>query len=455
LQQDKVDIYSYCKERLKSTYKLQWTSAILMFVAFFTAYISSVVRHSDKLGLILMFHSMFLIRILVLWNFNKFYEGKEKKWFYQMEWFFGITGFLYGISFTSIIMLVAQMFPQYYLIFVLIFFNLMLGNFRSAIPSFKYFIFIMLGVCVSLIFVIDKEFPIDIIVFYLVGLGAFVIYLIKSQYQLTSDFVLKLRLLDEQKKYIGDLKKQIKLEEELQTQKEMNIQNARLTALGEMAAGIAHEINNPLTIIALHIKTLSKKFGSEVPSKEVWDTTSTKILDTVDRASKIVSSLRSFSRDGALSKLEIITFRSILDGTLVFIEKRFEHHNIPLEIKFECSEELKVEVNEISCSQVVVNLLNNAFYELEKNLELPKKWCKIIVRENSEFLEVRIIDSGLGVPSDIQEKLFTPFFTSKPPGEGTGLGLSLSKSMMRDMGGDLVFEKEASNTTFLLSLKLK
>jgi PAS domain S-box-containing protein len=253
-------------------------------------------------------------------------------------------------------------------------------------------------------------------------------------------------VLDENGKVIKILGTTQDITERFKIQLQM-IQSNKMASLGEMASGIAHEINNPLAIIKMTALQMQKNINED---NTVLKNGVTKIDSTVDRISKIIQGLRTFSRDGRNDPFEIVSFDHLIDDILSFCKERLKHHSIQL-IKEDFDPNLVFEGRQIEISQVILNLLNNAIDAVDP-LEEEDKWIRISAKNNGSFLEIKITDSGKGIPLETQAKMFQPFFTTKEIGKGTGLGLSLSLTIIKNHLGEIFLDNDSPNTCFVLRL---
>lgn len=257
-------------------------------------------------------------------------------------------------------------------------------------------------------------------------------------------------LLDESDEIIRIVGSSQDITERLKIQSQM-IQSSKMASLGEMASGIAHEINNPLTIIKLAASQLQKNIDSKEPDLAGSIISISRIDSTVDRISKIVLGLRTFSRDGKNDPVELVSVDELLEDMLSFCIERLRHHAIKL-IKDNILPDLLFEGRKIEITQVLLNLLNNSIDAIEL---AEHKWIKISVLNDGQYLEIKVTDSGAGIPLELQNKIFQPFFTSKEIGKGTGLGLSLSQTIMKNHQGELFIDLKSQNTSFVLRLPKK
>jgi C4-dicarboxylate-specific signal transduction histidine kinase len=244
------------------------------------------------------------------------------------------------------------------------------------------------------------------------------------------------------------------LTEDLATQKTIELQRAKLissskmAALGEMAAGIAHEVNNPLAIIAGKTDLLLQRLESGItPSSEQLKDSLAKISVAAMRASKIITSLKSLSRNAEQDPMVNLKFEDVLQEALGLCSEKFKLNGI--DIRLSLSSGAYIRVRSTQVAQIITNLLNNAF---DAVLPLEEKWIEIKVIKMVNKIKVLFIDSGHGIPHELQSKLMQPFFTTKEVGRGTGLGLSISRGIAEEHGGDLYFDPTHANTCFVLEL---
>ena len=239
----------------------------------------------------------------------------------------------------------------------------------------------------------------------------------------------------------------VEAREHLKIQEAKSFYTAKLVSLGEMAAGIAHEINNPLAIIqgsSDQMEKILQRRDFEVSKIIDYNT---KIQKTVDRISRIIKSLKGLARNGENDPFVHFHFQSILDPCIEINRQRFRDQNVNLEIvPFDTSFEITGQ--EIQLTQVLMNLLNNAF---DAAIETAaSRWVRIELVTTDQFYDIMVQDSGNGIPKGIRNKIMEPFFTTKPVNKGTGLGLSISKNIMEKHGGILILDDSYPHTTFIM-----
>jgi PAS domain S-box-containing protein len=240
-----------------------------------------------------------------------------------------------------------------------------------------------------------------------------------------------------------DISKLVDSEEKLRAERVRALQNAKLASLGEMSAGVAHEINNPLAIINGTVRLLAKHVGDPQKFSAKIDA----IERATDRINRIVSGLRKFSRSSDRQTPKEHQLDQIVLESMVLTEAKARRHDVRIYLC--CERSLKILCNEIEIEQTLVNLLNNAIDAVQDG---KVKWVHIHVFEGDSDVVLQIRDSGQGIAKEVQTKLFQPFFTTKEVGEGTGLGLSIVKGILDEHGASIELLAEA-NTCFEIRFK--
>ena len=248
---------------------------------------------------------------------------------------------------------------------------------------------------------------------------------------------------------LRDMSDRRNFESKIQEQQLQIMSSAKMAALGEMAAGIAHEINNPLASIMARAQVLGE-MAHERPTialERMCDFTD-KISQMSERIARIIRSLRFFARDGEMDPIEARPLRELIDETLELCRARFRSQNVNIEVKLE-SESLVIWSRPVQISQVLLNLLSNAF---DAVTQLDERWVVIEAKKSPQGLVLSVTDSGSGIQDAIASKIMLPFFTTKEVGAGTGLGLSISSGIIQGHGGALHLDRASPNTRFVVSL---
>lgn len=227
------------------------------------------------------------------------------------------------------------------------------------------------------------------------------------------------------------------------------LQSARMATLGEMAGGIAHEVNNPLAIIHGRAQQILRALDCGPIDVEKLKLDIGKIESTAERIAKIVKGLRTFSRDSKGDPLMCESVQGMVHEVLDLARERFKNHEIDLQVSIK--DEVHVLCRSQQFGQVLLNLVNNAH---DAVVNLPEKWVRIEVKRAGNAARISVVDSGNGIAPQVAMKMMNPFFTTKDVGKGTGLGLSISKGIAEDHGGRLVYDSTASHTTFVFELPL-
>lgn len=251
---------------------------------------------------------------------------------------------------------------------------------------------------------------------------------------------------------------------QVQTQQVTLVTQSKFSALGEMAGGIAHEINTPLGSISINSEGISEIVRSENPNLREISGMADDITLMVRRIADIIRSLRTFSHHSDQLPHKLVPVQIIINDTISLCRERFKNHRIDLRIKQD-SPDLRLYCNSIQISQVLLNLLNNAFDAVEQQSAAPntgdlgtERWVELRVStpntQAPKNIEISVTDSGHGISAAVQEKMFQPFFTTKPIGRGTGIGLSVSHGIAKQHGGQLTYDPDSKNTRFVLIIPM-
>ncbi len=249
---------------------------------------------------------------------------------------------------------------------------------------------------------------------------------------------------------IRDISDKMAAGEALDNERGKLLAASKMATLGEMAAGIAHEINNPLAIIQGKAWLLKKQVDENKMDPVTFNAGLLAIHDTTTRISKIIHGLKAFARHADKDPFVEITISSIIDDTLELCREKFKNHGIPIRIGGKRPHLL--ECRGVQISQVFLNILSNAFDAIEGTTD---PWVEVQIKELDSGIEVTFTDSGPGILQAIQEKMFQPFFTTKEIGKGTGLGLSITKGIVESHGGEFFYDKGCINTKFIIRLPKK
>lgn len=229
-------------------------------------------------------------------------------------------------------------------------------------------------------------------------------------------------------------------------------QASRLSSLGAMAGGIAHEINNPVTIIMGMLKMLIKELATDKPvNREKMSGVLEKARQYTERISKIVKGIRALSRDGSRDPFILSKVQDIIDNTFGLCEASIQTNSIQLSYDLE-DPNLSIECRPVQISQVLLNLINNS---LDAIGDRKDPWIHVAVKMiNEDIVEFSVTDCGEGIPEDIANQLMQPFFTTKGAGKGTGLGLSISQEIIKAHSGKFALDREFPNTRFYIQIPI-
>ena len=247
-----------------------------------------------------------------------------------------------------------------------------------------------------------------------------------------------------------DVTEKEKISKELEEQQSKVIQASKFSTLGEMASGIAHEINNPLTIILGFTTKLSRLAENESLDKDTAKKIGSKINEMITRIAKIIKGLRALSRDSSNDPMEPVSVNDVINDGLYLCHQKFKFQGIELRVDHIPSD-LYILGRQVEITQVLLHILSNAY---DATQELEDRWISVNVNESdNNSITIAITDSGKALDKEMIEKALNPFFTTKDIGKGTGLGLSISRGIIENHGGSLKFDTDSENTKVIINLQ--
>ncbi len=233
------------------------------------------------------------------------------------------------------------------------------------------------------------------------------------------------------------------LEEKERTQKQL-IQSEKLAALGIVAAGIAHEVKNPLAIIIQGVEYLRTSVDSDIHMADIVE----RIKKSAFRADSIIKGLLSFTRQMPI-QTEQMEIAPIIEETLSFIDHQLKSKHIKLVKQFSPGlPKVTVDINQIK--QVFLNLLLNSIDAIQDRGTITISAEKVEIAPGENHLQITLADTGCGIPKDIIEKVFDPFYTTKDSSGNAGLGLSIAKGIIDKHHGTIKIESESEGGTCVI-----
>lgn len=245
---------------------------------------------------------------------------------------------------------------------------------------------------------------------------------------------------------VRDMTERILLEEQL-------VQSAKLAAVGRLISGIAHEVNNPVSIIKLHIASVMQNIDSQKLPEDLIETLRV-IQRQNDKIGQIIAGLQAFSRQGYFSP-DWINVNQTVHTALRLVENTLQNQDIVYQAELEDSLP-KVFLDPIRIEQVLLNLFNNAIEAMPGGGILTISTTLKTDQTDENWLVIRVRDTGTGIEEDHLAQLFDPFFTTKEVGEGTGLGLSVSYGLIQEHRGRIeVSSQPGKGSEFQIYLPVK
>jgi len=250
---------------------------------------------------------------------------------------------------------------------------------------------------------------------------------------------------------VEDLTDRLRMEEEARQHRERLAHVTRLSALGEMAAGIAHEVNQPLTAIATYAQACSRIVAAHGRSDSRLPDALEKVTEQAQRAGEIIRRLRDLVKK-RVSDRELVSVDDVVCDAIRLGEVDARVHDTRIEVITSGQQPAAI-VDPVQIQQVILNLIRNGIEAMDGVCPADRKITVTVTGNDGEFSQISVTDRGSGLEESNAERLFGPFYTTKP--SGMGMGLSISRSIVTAHGGRMWFSRNAgAGVTFHFTLPL-
>jgi PAS domain S-box-containing protein len=238
------------------------------------------------------------------------------------------------------------------------------------------------------------------------------------------------------------------IQENLEKERMRSMYAEKMASLGELAAGIAHELGNPAASINAWLDVIELQYERESLDLNMFMQTVPKVRRDAKRMRDIIRGMLTYARDGSRDPFQSEGVKTILQTVVDYCGYKLRKTDVKITLLVP-NPYLSLDCRITEISQMLVNFILNACDAVQ---ELEEKWIEISAVEASGQVVFSITDSGHGIPDEIADKIFQPFFTSKPVGRGTGLGLSIAKSIIENHQGKISLDRSYDRTRFIISL---
>ncbi len=256
-----------------------------------------------------------------------------------------------------------------------------------------------------------------------------------------------IELVETNKQLLKEIQERKSTEEALKRTRSELVHAAKMATLGQMSAGINHELNQPLAAIRSYADNARQLLSKDRLEEAKW--TMSQIGELTDRMAQLGVQLKEFSRKSS-DDLEVVPLHGVIDGALEILFPAIKKNDVTLNVHLQ-PEGIELLANQVLLQQVMVNLLGNAIQAIEGCLT---RKIDLHAYEDNDFAVIEVKDSGPGIPVEYLQNVFDPFYTTKPSGRGLGLGLTITERILKEMGGDIRAETSPDGALFIISLGL-
>lgn len=252
-------------------------------------------------------------------------------------------------------------------------------------------------------------------------------------------------LVDANKQLIKEIQDRKNTEDVLNRTRSELVHTAKMATLGQMSAGINHELNQPLAAIRSYSDNARQLLEKGRQDEAMWNMS--QIGELTDRMAQLGLQLKEFSRKSS-GKLDIVPLHGAIDGALEIISPVLKKTEIDIKLDIE-PENLSIYANQVLLQQVMVNLLSNAMQAIENS---TLKQIVVRARRTGDKVNITVEDYGPGIAPEDLARVFDPFFTTKQSGQGLGLGLTITERILKEMGGEITVQSSSGSTRFDITL---
>lgn len=249
----------------------------------------------------------------------------------------------------------------------------------------------------------------------------------------------------------NDITEKKQMQKNLEKEQLRTLHAEKMASLGELAAGIAHELGNPAAAINAWLDVVESQYERGLLDPELFIKMIPKVRREACRIRDIIRGMLAYARDGSRDPFQTENPYLLLNQVLENCSYKIKKSGVGVELDVS-NQYLSVECRATEISQMLINLVLNCCDAIQN---LDDKWVKVSILDQGDDVVYRVTDSGKGIPPEIAENMFNPFYTTKPVGKGTGLGLSIAKTIVENHQGQLFLDPSAEHTSFVVRLPKK